>query len=82
MLSKTMGSPEAFEHRRNAIMKHKRQNKILFSDVSDEEVAQSFAEQLSSPSSDLFQFLQKGQIAKCIGDVLFIHGGLSKNIIG
>ena len=77
-----MGSPEAFQHRKLALAELKRANHILHTQVTDEEVAKSFLDQISSTNTDFFSFLKEGVIALTIGDVLFIHGGLHEKNLG
>ncbi len=73
-----MGSPDAFEHRREALATLKLKTVAT---VTDEQVAQSFLDQISDTSSDLFQYLKAGSIALTLGDVLFVHGGLGEDNI-
>mmetsp|Transcript_6415 Transcript_6415/g.16298 ORF Transcript_6415/g.16298 Transcript_6415/m.16298 type:complete len:731 (+) Transcript_6415:136-2328(+) len=81
MLSNTMGSPNAFEHRRNELDWERRgcpENNDDRPDsvqISDMDVVQSY--QLSCrPTGEMGLFLQQAYLAARIGPVLIVHGSL------
>jgi hypothetical protein len=84
ILSKTMGSPIAFDSRQSELQE-------LGLPHDDDSVLKSFLDLVSPPSSNssspfdgglLWKYLQYGQIALRFGDTLFIHGGLHEHTIG
>ncbi len=77
ILSETMSAPLAFESRRQEL-------KILHGNsitITDEEVVDSFLDlvdpALAPERSLLLSYLYQGQIAKVIGDTVFVHGGIN-----
>jgi hypothetical protein len=91
MLGYTMGSPDAFEFRREELSRAKQQGASA-SVVTDEEVAQSYID-TCLPSSVLasnkdgdgrdsdnlmMQYLEQATLTKRIGNVLFLHGALPR----
>ena len=69
ILSQTMGSPDAFEHRKRELQWESH------SDITDDDVVRSY--QLSChPKGELGQYLSLGQLAIKLGPVLFVHGSL------
>jgi len=76
ILTKTMGSPDAFENRRIEL-------KELGRSYTDEDVAKSFVDLVNpNPSGKLTTFMKLGCIAKVIGNVLIIHGAILDYNIG
>ena len=66
-----MGAPLAFEARRKelSILDNK-------TDVSDEEVVQSFLD-LIGPNGDLLFYLKHCKVGFFVSDVLFVHGAIN-----
>ena len=77
MLTKTMGSPLAFEYRRDEL-------KLLNSSSSgygDDDVVESFID-LMRPDGLMMEYLKCANIAVILGDTLFIHGGIQTYNMG
>ena len=68
ILLKTMGSPQAFEWRRQELAEMGRPS-------SDQAVVISYLDSVA-PDGLLTQYLRHGKIAVCIGDTIFVHGAL------
>ena len=68
MLTKTMGSPLAFEYRRDEL-------KLLACDCNDADVVESFID-LMRPDGLMMEYLKCAKIAVILGDTLFIHGAI------
>jgi len=75
ILAKTMGSPGGFDYRKNELA-------ILGKPNADEDVVQSYLDQVDGPYSPLMKYLQRAVIAVNFGEVLFCHGGLNANNFG
>lgn len=80
MLGKTMGSPNAFEYRRQELMKERasiaHRNKRGSDDiVTDDDVVRSYI-QSCRPEGLVGQLINYGSVVVKIGSVLFMHGGL------
>jgi hypothetical protein len=78
MLGSTMGSPDAFEHRRQELAwEAKFVNNVPLSDIniSDDDVVRSYQESCH-PCGELGLFLSNGFLSAQIGPVLFVHGSL------
>lgn len=75
ILRDTLGSPDAFEYRRQELKELKAESD---QEISDADVVQSYRE-FAKPSGLLGQYIQHGQLAKRIGNILFIHGALPLN---
>ena len=81
MLGETMGSPDAFEFRKQELKKHhenqepllREDNKI--SKVTDDDVVNSYIE-TCQPDGLMGQYLFHARLAIQIGKVLFMHGSL------
>lgn len=70
ILSQTMGSPQAFEHRLNELQS---ENKNL--NITDMDVVRSY--QLSChPQGELGQYLSKANLVIKLGPILVVHGSL------
>jgi hypothetical protein len=84
MLKKTMGSPDAFEFRRNEL----KQEKIFLAqrqvssgeeesiNVSDEEVVESYRQTCHPVTGILGKYLSEGKLCLIIGGAMFMHGSL------
>jgi hypothetical protein len=75
ILSQTMGSPDAFEHRRNELEWERRGGTGSSDTVSGEDVVESYRESCH-PKGELGQYLSQAQLATQIGPLLFVHGCL------
>ena len=77
ILLHSMGSPVAFESRREELIE-------LGKPATDEHVLQSFLDYAnpSSPEGPLVTYLKHGVIAKRYGDILFVHGAIHGYNIG
>jgi len=75
ILAKTMGSPGGFDYRKAELA-------ILGKPNADEDVVQSYLDQVDGPYSPLMKYLQRAVIAVNFGEVLFCHGGLNANNFG
>jgi hypothetical protein len=77
ILLHTLGCPHTFEFRRQELA-------ILASrtaspeDITDDEVVQSFLDEIQEGGS-LLEYLQQGQVAAVIGNTLFVHGAVDVN---
>lgn len=65
ILAKTMGSPNAFEFRRNEL-----------GGVSDEEVTQSYLDSCHPTTGEMGRYLAQGHLALKIGQLIILHGAL------
>ena len=70
MLNKTMGSPRAFELRRQELAAEGR------SDVSDHAVAQDLIDDVA-PGGPMLELLHRMDLSLRMGGTLFVHGGLT-----
>jgi len=70
MLLKTMGSPGAFEYRKTELREMSRPH-------DDQHVVESYLESLRV-NGNLTKFIAFGEIGHIVGDVLFLHGGITK----
>lgn len=81
MLECTMGCQTTFESRRTelGIMQEKDRD-----DITDQEVIASFVESVNPQGTDpwMLDYIKCGQFAALLGDTLFVHGGVSAEIIG
>ena len=77
ILVNTMGSPIAFESRRDELRE-------LGKSSSDQDVMQSFLDYIkpSAPEGPLVTYLKHGVIAKRFNDILFLHGAIHGYNIG
>jgi hypothetical protein len=71
MLKATMGAPGAFEYRRHELS-------ALGKSSRDEDVVNSYIEQVADENSPMLKFLLRGVVAARFADVLFCHGGLNE----
>lgn len=74
-LEYTMGCKGLFEMRRQYVASVK---KCLASDVSDEDVMESFLSSANGPSGVVYRYLEHLQIAEIIEGTLFVHGAVNK----
>jgi hypothetical protein len=72
ILQCTMGSDRTFELRRT---------ELGGAVINDEQVVSSFVDSLK-PQGLLREYLKIGQIGVVLGDTLFVHGGLSSEVVG
>ena len=92
LLSRTMGSPNAFEYRKEELVWEKQQLKQQEQqqerynnsndEVYDDDVVQSYRTSCH-PNGEMGQFLSQSQLALRIGQVLFVHGAipLTKQVV-
>lgn len=74
VLLHTMGSPYAFEYRREELRRSRKQ-------CDDHAVAASFADMVSLQRKDgdqglVLRYLELAQVAVVLGDVMFVHGAV------
>lgn len=69
MLAQTMGSPNAFELRRNELQRERGQH------VTDEDVVASYRRSCH-PTGEMGQYLKSAHLALRLGSILFLHGAL------
>ena len=74
LLKHTMGTPDGFELRR-------RELKEMGEPSDDDSVVNSYLTSLADGGC-VRRYLEEGTLATCIGDTLFVHGGLTKDNIG
>ena len=79
MLQCTLGSPNTFQHRSEELAHL--QGKAI-SDVSDEDVVESFCRSVLRSDGEVVAYLQNAQIGVIIGDTLFVHGAVEKQALG
>jgi hypothetical protein len=73
-----MGAPAAYEYRRQELI-----DLQGFASGSQEvEPWRSFVDQVHPTKGVLTKYLELGQLAVQIGDVLFVHGAVHKNNFG
>ena len=72
ILQNTMGSGRSFELRRQ---------ELGGDNVTDDMVVHSFHESLQ-PNGAMREYLKVGKLGVVLGDTLFVHGGLSKDVMG
>jgi hypothetical protein len=72
MLGQTMGSPNAFDHRKNELIW---ENKDSGKEITDEDVVESY-QRSCHPKGELGQYLSQSQLATKLGPLLFVHGSL------
>jgi hypothetical protein len=70
ILARTMGAPEAFEHRRTEL-----------GDVDEERVVESFLEDVQ-PDGLLTRYLAHAQLGFREGDTIFVHGAVTAENLG
>jgi len=75
ILSCTMGSPLAFDCRRNELAR------LRHGPISEEDVYRSFRESIE-PEGFMRRYLSLAQIGAIIGDTLIVHGGVSQHNLG
>ena len=80
----TMGSDRTFELRREELeilKQEKHGNNEHDLGVQDNEVVDSFVQSLH-PNGLLREYLKLGNLGVVLGDTLFVHGGLSREVVG
>jgi hypothetical protein len=75
ILKSTMGSPGAFEYRRQELALEGKPHE-------DMDIVNSYLEWVQPNSGELFRFMAHGKIALIIGDTLYVHGALKPSNIG
>jgi hypothetical protein len=75
ILSMTMGAQDAFAHRAAELQHEQRPS-------SDDDVVQSFLDDLQPPSGTLFRYLAACQLAFQHHGTLFVHGGIDDESLG
>lgn len=81
MLRHTLGSGDAFEHRR-AELHALRGGAENTGPVSDEEVLRSYLASVEREDGEVASYLANAQIAAIIGDTLFVHGAAEERALG
>jgi hypothetical protein len=79
ILANTMGSPKAFEHRRNELQREQQQQSSSSSGattISDEQVLQSYLDSCHALDGEMGEYLSHGQLILSIGQLLVVHGAL------
>jgi hypothetical protein len=73
-----MGSPKAFEHRRNELQREQQQSSSSSSSttISDEHVLQSYLDSCHALDGEMGEYLSQGQLILSIGQLLVVHGAL------
>jgi hypothetical protein len=84
MLEETLGCPKTFEFRREELALLGSQTR---EQISDDEVTQSFVDGLDSAKEGgsngcYIKYLRSACLGVCIGDTLFVHGGLPRTSLG
>ena len=77
ILSKTMGSPDAFELRRDELVREEMLTNKTSREISDEEVVKSFR-RACHPHGELGKYLSSAKLIVKIGSALFMHGALPR----
>jgi Calcineurin-like phosphoesterase len=75
ILSMTMGAQDAFAHRATELRAERR-------DHGDDDVVQSFLDDLVPNSGSLFHYLEQCQLAYQLQGTLFVHGGIDDESLG
>jgi hypothetical protein len=73
----TMGAAQGFEHRRTELGVERSS-----SSIADDQVCQSFVDDLQPPHGLLFRYLQHVQLAFRCGHTLYVHGGIDDQSLG
>ena len=74
ILSKTMGCPFTFQHRKNEL-------KAMGEDDSDEAVVYSYLSRLQ-PTGEFITYLSQSSLAVKLHDILFVHGSINAHNFG
>ena len=81
ILGKTMGSPDAFELRRNELAREEElihtNSKATSREISDEEVVRSFR-RACHPDGEVGRYLSSAKLLVKVGSALFMHGALPR----
>lgn len=76
LLEHTLGCPRTFDFRRQELAMLR---DISPSNVLDDEVIESFLQEVESPEGSLRQYLECSNVAVVIGNTLFCHGAVDQN---
>lgn len=87
MLADNMGSPRAFEFRRQELVEMRHEMAAAAGEsedaaLCDEQVLASYLESILAPDGLVRAYLRHGKLAVRIGDVLFVHGALDRLALG
>jgi hypothetical protein len=74
MLGQTMGSPDAFAHRKQELKWERAMNQQI-TIVTDQDVVESYRRSCH-PKGELGQFLSQAQLISRLGPLVFVHGSL------
>ena len=81
ILGKTMGSPDAFELRRNELAREEElihtNSKATSREISDEDVVRSFR-RACHPDGEVGRYLSSAKLLVKVGSALFMHGALPR----
>lgn len=75
LLQHTLGCPDTFRFRR---MELALLADLPESQISDDQVVDSFIHEVASPQGSLRQYMELANIAVCIGNTLFCHGAVDQ----
>ncbi len=75
ILGRTMGAPQAFQHRQQEL-------RDLGLSAEDTDVTASFLHSLTPHEGLLWEYLSHGKIALILGDTLFVHGAIHDHNMG
>lgn len=75
MLSQTMGSPDAFDHRKNELAWESTMSPRGRGNVTDQDVVESYRRSCH-PHGELGEFLSGAQLICKLGPLVFVHGSL------
>jgi len=79
MLQHTLGSPGAFEYRRQELAEL---TGTPINKISDENVVESFVGAVKDDNGVVNNYLRSAQIGVIIGDTLFVHGAVEEQALG
>mmetsp|Transcript_103272 Transcript_103272/g.182924 ORF Transcript_103272/g.182924 Transcript_103272/m.182924 type:complete len:594 (+) Transcript_103272:2-1783(+) len=79
MLRHTLGSPGAFEYRRQELADLGRTTTDA---ISDEQVVDSYIKSVENDDGEVRSYLRNAQIGVIIGDTLFVHGAVEERALG
>jgi hypothetical protein len=79
MLKHTLGSPGAFEYRRQELAEL---CGTFAHEVSDEKVVESFVSAVEHDDGEVCSYLRSAQLGVIIGDTIYVHGAVEERAMG
>lgn len=82
MLSKSMGAPTAYEYRHKELQELQTQPSSKGEYPPPTETWRSFTDMVHPQHGLLTRYMELGQLAVLVGDVLFVHGAVHEHNMG